>query len=774
MDKSLQDEHNENEVNVDNITQLKSLHRIVNASILIEEQNNDCALMTAAYTVSTRLVVINVVFQRLLNIVELSELVCAVPFETDEYLEQVKDSIVTLKNVDPALKFFWSYHALFISQWRKSHKHTVPSTNKLSPSCFYFMSCYSYINAKVKECYSKSLATAWLTYNVNETSAFIQFLGPQLDKGTHSDKKLFDPYVPLDPTNIHWVKMFSLICKGYTAPIKQVVMRKPPKKLISTDSCTVIPEQPGFTQSMNFIAQQHVKIDLLEEQRLKYFQERDKIDKEISKVDREIKAINADIQFTMIQILEFLNPCNEGSSDIIVPMDPVLTEIYGIGYTVWIDVKTPHELSNIVLSDSSTLYVSTTDEERFNILHPQEDVLRNLSSTLDFLYPGDPLIESRIPTKKDPSGESRSSKKVKKERSQKKERSPSKTPQKVTPRTSGRVNKIGNSKESRIFIDDSPNKYESTLKGELSGDEGKTTDSDVDYEDSNLDIETPESEVPLPVHLQVPITDSRSKHKDPIVVTKDPIRTVLHKDPADVAKDPAQITVHKDPADVAKDPTQTVTHKDPDVFAKDPVQTVVPKDPAVAKDPVHKDPADVAKDPAQPVAHKDPDVFAKDPVQTVAPKDPVVTKDPVKAATRQNPMFGSMDLGYVTDNKDPFAAVKESVVHKDLTVFASTESVVDLVTSDHPVRDSIQLECEGVGLARVPDSRSPPEVISTTLPNDIADLLDMMVDTPRNILDSVLSMTCNQEYMSNSPWSDILITAYSLRRSKDRLRSPQL
>jgi hypothetical protein len=129
-DESLQDEHNENETNVDNITQLKSLHRIVNASLLIEEQNNDCALMTAAYTVSTRLVIINVVFQRLLNIVELSELVCAVPFETEEYLEQVKDSIVTLKNVDPALKFFWSYHALFISQWRKSHKHTAPSYNK--------------------------------------------------------------------------------------------------------------------------------------------------------------------------------------------------------------------------------------------------------------------------------------------------------------------------------------------------------------------------------------------------------------------------------------------------------------------------------------------------------------------------------------------------------------------------------------------------------------------------------------------------------------------
>jgi hypothetical protein len=97
--------------------------------------------------------------------------------------------------------------------------------------------------------------------------------------------------------------MFSLICKGYTAPIKQVVVKKPPGKLISTDSCTTISERPGFTKSMDFIAQQHVKIELLEEQRLKYFQERDKIDKEISKVDREIKAINADIQFTMIQIL---------------------------------------------------------------------------------------------------------------------------------------------------------------------------------------------------------------------------------------------------------------------------------------------------------------------------------------------------------------------------------------------------------------------------------------------------------------------------------------
>jgi hypothetical protein len=721
-DESLQDEHNENEVNVDNITQLKSLHRIVNASILIEEQNNDCALMTAAYTVSTRLVVINVVFQRLLNIVELSELVCAVPFETDEYLEQVKDSIVTLKNVDPALKFFWSYHALFISQWRKSHKHTVPSTNKLSPSCFYFMSCYSYINAKVKECYSKSLATAWLTYNVNETSAFFQFLGPQLDKGTHSDKKLFDPYVPLDPTNIHWVKMFSLICKGYTVPIKQVVMRKHPKKLISTDSCTVIPEQPGFTQSMNFIAQQHVKIDLLEEQRLKYFQERDKIDKEISKVDREIKAINADIQFTMIQILEFLNPCSEGSSEIIVPMDPVLTEIYGIGYTVWIDVKTPHELSNIVLSDSSTLYVSTTDEERFNILHPQENVLRNLSSKLDFLYPGDPLVESRIPTKKDPSGESRSSKKVKKERS------PSKTPQKVTPRTSGRVNKIGNSKESRIFIDDSPNKHESTFKGELSGDEGKTTDSDADYGDSNLNLEAPESEVSLPVHLQIPITDSRSKPKDPADVAKDPVQTVDHKDPDVFAKDPVQTVAPKDPAQTAKDPVQTVAPKDPAQTAKDPVQTVAPKDPA------------------QSVDHKDPDVFAKDPVQTVAPKDPAQTaKDPV-----------------------------QTVAPKDPTVFTNTESVVDLDTSDHTVGNAIQLECEGVGLARIPDSRSPPEDINTTLPNDIADLLEMMVDTPRNLLDSVLSRACNQEYMSNSPWSEILVRAYSLRRSKDRLKSPQL
>jgi hypothetical protein len=185
-DEALQDEYNENKVNVDNTTQLKSLHRIVNASLLIEEQSNDCALMTAAYTVSTRLVVINVVFQRLLNIVELSELVCAVPFETEEYLEQVKDSIVTLKNVDPALKFFWSYHALFISQWRKRHILHHHTTNKLSPACYYFMLCYSYINTKVKECYSKSLTTAWLTYNVNETCVFLQFLGPQLDKGTRA------------------------------------------------------------------------------------------------------------------------------------------------------------------------------------------------------------------------------------------------------------------------------------------------------------------------------------------------------------------------------------------------------------------------------------------------------------------------------------------------------------------------------------------------------------------------------------------------------------
>jgi hypothetical protein len=75
-----------------------------------------------------------------------------------------------------------------------------------------------------------------------------------------------------------------------------------------------------------------------------------------------------------------------------------------------------------MLSDSSTdsVYASTTvtDEERFNLLHPElEDVLRNLSSTLDFLYPGDPLVEQKIPTKKDPPGESRSSKKVKKEKS---------------------------------------------------------------------------------------------------------------------------------------------------------------------------------------------------------------------------------------------------------------------------------------------------------------------------------------------------------------------
>jgi hypothetical protein len=50
----------------------------------------------------------------------------------------------------------------------------------------------------------------------------------------------------------------------------------------------------------------------------------------------------------------------------------------------------------------------------------------------------------------------------------------------------------------------------------MSGDEdldGKTTDSDVNYEDSTLDLETPEPEVPLPVHFQNPTTDPRSNTK---------------------------------------------------------------------------------------------------------------------------------------------------------------------------------------------------------------------------------------------------------------------
>jgi hypothetical protein len=84
----------------------------------------------------------------------------------------------------------------------------------------------------------------------------------------------------------------------------------------------------------------------------------------------------------------------------------------------------------------------------------------------------------------------------------------------------------------------------------------------------------------------------------------------------------------------------------------------------------------------------------------------------------------------------------------------------------------ISLVHEGVSLLRVQNQSDVlPSTASDsiiTIPEDVASLLNLIKITPRFLLDSVLALPCNQTYMLDPSWTELLCNAYySCRCTKD-------
>jgi hypothetical protein len=146
-------------------TVTNTLPRIVNSVSFynVIEENNDCLLLVVAYTISLLLTTLEIEIQSLFSLSEKKSLLCVVPFDNDDYAEQI-----SFKDFDPCLKFFWSYNAhVKLEDW--------------------------------------NMLTAWLIYNNKSIVDFFTFVNSYLhDIGnSFTDSGFFNPHTPINPDNAH-------------------------------------------------------------------------------------------------------------------------------------------------------------------------------------------------------------------------------------------------------------------------------------------------------------------------------------------------------------------------------------------------------------------------------------------------------------------------------------------------------------------------------------------------------------------------------------------
>jgi hypothetical protein len=640
------------------------------------------------------------------------------------------------------------------------------------------------------------LLEAWLIYNNKSTVDFFTFVNSQLHsfEGDDTDCGFFDPYSPIDTGSAHWITVLENVSRYH---------------------CLFTQKDTALKNLIPYVAPisdyQHSKkiIARLEELTIK----KHDLIAQLGTVDIEMSTL--DVQYKSLVLKMFKPPVPSVVEDVVDKVNPQESKESIFNSRNFKLRRSSGKCVEFDLSCSSTLKNSSTIKERYDCLNIDRDELKSLCTSLGFSTSD--LVKYKTPLKKLTRQNVESNRRANNTKVNPVDLTSSKDDEEtVSDDNSGNVKFEFSDEDDDVPITHFKDQNKLHAKKKTKGKKQKLTT----VVPSSLP-DPPRSITPLPDSIgskilkdyknstsnnsALPLSESIGTSKESSSITKNPIPVVGSKsgvtesteEHMDLGKsDLGEEILGESDGDneilgesvgdneilgesVGDNEILGESVGDNEILGESVGdneilgESVVDNEILGESEGIEENPEESTSDVKDTVESdgviKNPgesDVGVKNPVESIGhisnpAESDVGVQNPVESVKNPEVVEKSSNA-----NKVSLPDVKSSSsVKESISVTQESDQIDKNSTGNIDSIQDISLESDGILLSRVDNSS---DLQLPKIPDYIDDLVTVIEETPRAMLDCILSLPVNKAHMADRRWAGLLLGAYACRVAKDK------